>query len=229
MEFMKPMPKCNICGNKEFKPAPFNRLSVNGMPPVCTTCGGLERHRVFREIFNKIRRIGFNNLNCLQFSNDPSIATGWFANHEASIYGASNSLDLQKIDRKDNTYDVVVCNHVLEHVLKYRDAIQELARITKESGFVFLSFPAPVRRTQTEDWGYPKEDLHGHYRSFGRDDIEDEFRQLVPELHVLAISGIDPVTTMNDMAYVLTGSDALFSHIFESGLSARITNIRRVT
>lgn len=220
------MPVCSICGNDSFQPAPFNRLSRNGMPPVCTKCRSLERHRIFREIFNRIRTPDFRNQLCLQFSNDPSTAGGWFRDRETSMYGGDNSLDLQAVDRPDAAYDVVVCNHVLEHVPDYRAGIRELVRITKPTGFVFLSFPNPYIRAVTEDWGYPRPDQHMHYRLFGRD-VEAVFGEEIPHANVIAVEAMDPVTEQRDMAYILTGSDEILARVRQRVPKARTVQERR--
>lgn len=219
------MAVCNICNNDQFKPGPNGRLSATGHPPVCTKCGSLERHRIHRLIFNRIRDGSFRMRSCLQFSADPAIARGWFERHELSAYGGPNTLDIQKIDRADASYDVVVCNHVVEHVADYRSAIQELVRISKADGFLFLSFPNPHGRAATEDWGYAKPEQHGHYRVFGRD-IERTFSEIVPRVHVIAVEDTDPVTAVADTAFVLTGSDYWLARIFERGCRARICQMR---
>jgi SAM-dependent methyltransferase len=206
---------CNICGNTTFEAAPFNRLSTTGKPPVCEKCRSLERHRIFRVIFNNIRTPEFRKYGCLQFSSDPSIALGWFAEAKRSMYGGENHLDIQNIAYPDGSFDVVVCNHILEHVPEYKMAICEVARITRPSGFAFLSFPNPHVRKVTEDWGYPRSEQHGHYRLFGRD-IEEVFRILLPEYHVLALEALDPVTATSDMAYIITRSLTWRDHISRS-------------
>lgn len=220
------MASCNICGNAEFKPAPFGRFSSSGQPPVCTKCGSLERHRICRSIIGTIRDPSFKSKVCLQFSVDPSVASGWFERHELSRYGGPDSIDVQHIDRPDESIDVVVCNHVLEHVKDDRLAIQNLVRINKPDGFVFLSFPNPYRRAVTEDWGYPKREQHNHYRVFGRD-IERIFEGIIPHVHVIWVEGTDPATQEIDGAYILTSSDKWLARIFERGVKGRICQIRR--
>ena len=41
----------------------------------------------------------------------------------------------------DNTYDVLVCNHVLEHVEDFRAALKEVKRILRKDGKLICSFP----------------------------------------------------------------------------------------
>jgi len=179
---------------------------------VCRKCRSLERHRIFRTIFNTIRTPEFLKYNCLQFSSDPSIALGWFAQATRSMFGGANHLDIQDIAYPAESFDVVVCNHILEHVPEYRSAILEVARITKATGFLFLSFPNPYQRKVTEDWGYPRPEQHNHYRLFGRD-VEGVFQTLLPDHHVLALEAEDPVTGTKDIAYILTRSARWRNHI----------------
>lgn len=214
---------CNICGGQEFKDAPLGRRSSTGFPPVCIKCGSLERHRIFREIFLKIRTPDYREKNCLQFSNDPTTAAGWFKTRDTSIYGVRNSLDVQDIDLPSSTYDIVICNHVIEHVADYKSAIKELCRIKKYDGFLFLSFPNPHGRDVTIDWGYPNPDQHGHFRVFGRD-VECEFRYIVPDEYTLKIQERDPVTGVEDVAYIMSRSFRLVEHILKTSGSAEILN-----
>src|SRR5690606_3399425 len=101
--------------------------------------------------------------------------------------------DIQKIDRSDETYDMVICSHVLEHVRDDRAALKELLRIVKDDGFVYLAFPDPFREDVTRDWGFPKPEKHGHWRVYGADVVK-RFEDYIPSQPVLAYRGQDPVT-----------------------------------
>lgn len=54
---------------------------------------------------------------------------------------ADLKLDIQDTKLKDASYDVIICNHVLEHVENYGKALEELHRIISPDGFVIISFP----------------------------------------------------------------------------------------
>jgi SAM-dependent methyltransferase len=90
---------------------------------------------------------------------------------------ADMHFDLHDIPLEDNQFEVVFCNHVMEHV---KDAIQcmsELYRVMKPGGWGIMQVPQDVSRAETyEDWSItsPEErEKHfwqkDHVRLFGRD------------------------------------------------------------
>ena len=195
--------ECVICGGTTFGFGPSGRLAVTGAMPRCETCQSLERHRAIRGFFQNIYDPGlFREIKVLQFSKDAAVKPEWFKEYESSIYNGHNSLDLQKIDRASEVYDLVICNHVLEHVPNDGAALQELARVTKSDGIVFLTIPDPARRTRTVDWGFPDVNRHGHFREYGSD-ITVRFDRYIPSVLVLKISLEDAVTKTADVAYIL--------------------------
>ncbi|WP_119304291.1 class I SAM-dependent methyltransferase [Dongia deserti] len=214
-------PRCNICGGREFTPGPKGRLSARGKPPRCARCHSLERHRAFRSILVDLGPRRFRPLRCLQFSKDPTVDKRWFERFELTVFGKRNSLDLQQIDRPDGSYDAIICNHVLEHVADYRAALRELARVLSRRGFLFLSFPDPYRVEHTQDWGYPKPDLHNHYRHFGRD-VEEVFGHEMPDCFVVAVTSQDQITGIGDMAYVVTRNPQWFKRARNLKLETRV-------
>lgn len=193
---------CNICGHDIFAGGPNGRMSPSGLPPRCTKCQSLERHRIFRKIFLALKDTDFSAFKVLMFSSDPSVEPNWFSEFEYSKYEEKNSLDLQKIDRLSGSYDLVICNHVLEHVADDNAALNELGRIIKDNGFVFLSVPRPHHQLTTDDWGYPDKNQHYHYRNYGSD-IVKRFKSYIPHIWVLSIIEDDNVTGLEDIVYFL--------------------------
>ncbi|MBQ4296610.1 MAG: class I SAM-dependent methyltransferase, partial [Prevotella sp.] len=85
-------------------------------------------------------------------------------------------LDVTAIDQPSNTYDVVICNHVLEHVSDANKAFKEIQRVLKPGGWAILLVPINPDVDTFEDPTVtdPKERerLYGQYdhvRQFGRD------------------------------------------------------------
>lgn len=207
-----PKPRCTICGGTRFVRGPNRRLSESGQKPCCKACRSLERHRAFRKILLRLDPAQFAAWRCLQFSKDPTADPAWFKSHEISIFGKKNSLDLQRIARADASYDVIICNHVLEHVPDYRAALKELRRVLDPRGFLLLSFPDPHRVARTKDWGYADASQHGHYRIFGRD-VEAELEVAMTDCRIARVVERDDVTGLADMAYVISANPALHARL----------------
>jgi SAM-dependent methyltransferase len=70
-----------------------------------------------------------------------------------SYYANPIKIDLTQIEFPDNCFDIIVCNHVLEHVPDDRKAMTELFRVLKPGGFAILQVPISLKLEKTfEDW-----------------------------------------------------------------------------
>ena len=87
-------------------------------------------------------------------------------------------MDLHSIPLEDNTYDVIFCNHVLEHVKDDHQCMTELYRVLKPGGFAILQIPQDLsRETTLEDDPnitdpFERERIYwqkDHLRLYGRD------------------------------------------------------------
>ncbi len=203
---------CTICGSTSFKSAWNGRLN-NGVPPRCAQCLSCERHRVFRRAFDDMPPAWFSDKNLLQFFNDPSVPAERFGKTETSIFNGTNHLDLQAIDRPDAFYDWVVCNYVLELVADDQKAMRELLRIIRPGGVLLFSYPSPIYREKTNDWGYPDENRAHHYRTYGRDAIATRFADAFAGWYVLSYQNDDPVTNTPDICYFATRDPLKFAEL----------------
>lgn len=208
------MPICNICGGNEFVSGPGGRLSDTGKLPKCKSCSSLERHRCLRSIYLQIKEyVSFENMSALQISKDKAIDPKWFYSHELSIYGGDNSIDIQNIGRQDKRYDIVICNHVLEHIENDYLALKELMRVTSDTGFFQLAVPDPYRLKKTKDWGYPDKNKHGHYRMYGID-IDERFAKVFnSEVYKIKVLIKDSATDFQDLFFFFTRSHEVYSSI----------------
>ena len=50
-------------------------------------------------------------------------------------------MDLYHLDFPDNSFDIVICTEVLEHLSDYSTAIKELKRVLKHGGSLIITFP----------------------------------------------------------------------------------------
>ena len=51
------------------------------------------------------------------------------------------NLDKEKMPIKDKTYDIVLCNETLEHVMHPNKVLKEIKRIAKDNAIILLSMP----------------------------------------------------------------------------------------
>jgi SAM-dependent methyltransferase len=86
-------------------------------------------------------------------------------------------MDITNIQFEDNRFDVVLCSHVLEHIVDDQKAMRELFRVLKPGGWVLIQSPIDLTRDKTfEDFTIVSPDgrekafgLSGHVRVYGRD------------------------------------------------------------
>jgi len=85
-------------------------------------------------------------------------------------------VDIQKIAYSDNEFDVIICNHVLEHIKDHHQAMRELYRVLKPGGWAILQVPISkiLEKTFEVDTTSPedREKLFGqfdHVRIYGQD------------------------------------------------------------
>jgi len=85
--------------------------------------------------------------------------------------------DICDLPFKDNSFDVVFCNHVLEHITDDKKAMQELFRVMKKGGFGIFQIPQDIARETTfEDNSITDKKerakifgQYDHVRIYGRD------------------------------------------------------------
>ncbi|UUC45810.1 class I SAM-dependent methyltransferase [Flavobacterium cerinum] len=124
--------------------------------------------------------------------------------------------DICNLPFADNSYDLILCNHVLEHIPDDTKAMQELYRVLKPGGMGIFQIPQDLNRATTfEDDSItdPKERAaifgqYDHVRVYGRDYFdklrsigftvteEDYTQKITPELverYCLAKGEIIPI------------------------------------
>ncbi len=85
--------------------------------------------------------------------------------------------DICNLPFEDNSYDVIFCNHVLEHIPNDTKAMQELYRVMKPGGWGIFQIPQDLNRENTftdNSITDPKERAkifgqYDHVRVYGRD------------------------------------------------------------
>lgn len=85
--------------------------------------------------------------------------------------------DICNLPFEDNSFDIIFCNHVLEHIPDDEKAMQELYRIMKPGGYGIFQIPQDLSREHTfEDNSITDRDerarifgQYDHVRIYGRD------------------------------------------------------------
>ena len=70
----------------------------------------------------------------------------------------------------DSSFDLVLSNHVLEHVPDDQQAVSELARVLIPGGTAIITIPGDWRRKQTRTFTHLN--YNGHYRDYGLDILD---------------------------------------------------------
>ena len=85
--------------------------------------------------------------------------------------------DICNLPFQDNSFDVVFCNHVLEHIPNDTKAMQELFRVLKKGGFGIFQIPQDISREKTFEDASITDKIertkifgqYDHVRVYGRD------------------------------------------------------------
>jgi SAM-dependent methyltransferase len=171
--------ECPICRGS------FRRfLNAPGRPDVvCPRCYSGERHRLLwihlrdqTEFFRAPQRVlHFAAENCFESRMRRLRNLDYLtADLEAP---ADARVDLTDVSFPDESFDVVLCLHVLEHIEDDRVAMRELRRILRPGGFAVVDVPlGESDETFEPDTRDPRERFrllgqHDHVRFYGREDL----------------------------------------------------------
>ena len=80
--------------------------------------------------------------------------------------------DICAMDVEDDTFDLIICHRVIEHVADEASALCEMHRVLKPGGLLNISAPEALYLDKTADWVVPDPDIHGHIRTYGMDFAE---------------------------------------------------------
>ena len=147
---------------------------------LCPKCGSMERHRLLRLTLDIIlAEVPAQSASILHFAPDPMFQA-WLpsvckkyvkADRAAGTYAHDYDLDIKcdicKIPLPDESFDIVLATHVLEHVEKDNAAIAEIFRVLKPNGIALL--PVPIIAARTTEYGEPHAREENHVRAPGLD------------------------------------------------------------
>ena len=164
--------------DKHFNPSMFRKSRQD---VICDFCRSAPRHRIIAEWAEQNIEI-LKRSRILYFAPELSMML-WFRRHNINVKTADLfdrraelKLDLTALDIPDSSVDIVFCNHVLEHVNDYLQALSELHRVIRKDGMLVISFPIdsgsdhmrqePTASAEDRIRLYGQ---HDHLRIFGKD------------------------------------------------------------
>lgn len=174
---------CPVCKKNSRKFLDFGHPTRSGAR--CVHCNSLERHRLAWLFFeNQTDLFDGHQKNMLHVAPEEAflrpfskkLGKGYIT---ADLYNpvAMVKMDITDIQHPDESFDVIYCSHVLEHVPDDRKAIREFYRVLKSEGWAVLLVPILNGPTH-EDLSItdPQERLRvygqeDHVRKYGTDGI----------------------------------------------------------
>ena len=175
---------CPVCGKHFRKFLPYGR--INARPnALCPNCLSLERHRLIWLYLQQNTEFFKRPMNVLHIAPEPCFIQRFEKQHRIGYITADIEsplakvkMDIHRIPFEDNYFDIVLCNHVLEHVNDDIRAMREICRVLKPGGFSIMQVPffSPVPDITYEDPDITnprqRERIFGqndHVRKYGRD------------------------------------------------------------
>ncbi len=153
----------------------------------CPVCASLRRHRVawlflqqntnlFKPTPKKMLHVAPELCFKLKFQQIPFLD---YVAADLRDRDITVKMDITSIPHADNTFDIIFCSHVLEHVPNDRRAMREMVRVLKPGGWAVVMVPVRMNQLTDEDLAVtdPLErerrfGQHNHVRYYGRDITE---------------------------------------------------------
>lgn len=167
---------CPVCEKKFRKFLPYGRIKVRENA-LCPNCLALERHRLLW-LYLKEQTDFFTRTQDVLHIAPESCFMPRFEKLHGNRYitadlespWAKVKMDIHYMPFAENQFDVVLCNHVLEHVDDDIQALNEIRRVLKPGGFAILQIPFfhPVPEVTFE--GPTLTDPHEREKVFGQRD-----------------------------------------------------------
>lgn len=122
----------------------------------CPVCKSTDRERLLYLYLSNKTNFFAEQIKLLHVAPEPALSAviGKHSNIDyltADLNSASAmvKMDITEIDYPDQSFDVIICNHVLEHIIDDSRAMSELRRVLKSGGWGILQVPISLSLAQT--------------------------------------------------------------------------------
>jgi SAM-dependent methyltransferase len=168
----------------------------------CPGCGSHERQRMLHLYIHRhdpglpdtegrllhfaaeedVRKIFAHNKRLRYFSTEYDLEVARWR----CLQGTGFLADIQNLGVAPESFDIVFCLHVLEHVRRDREAIREIRRVLKPGGVAYIMVPFDMTLGATVEWEIPDPDIHYHIWAYATSDFKDrldvfDFQEIKPE------------------------------------------------
>ena len=162
--FVKPILKILMYGSKytdpidgntfrAFLPYGYNKIRNNVLSP---STYSLERHRLLWLYLKNETSFFKDKLKVLHFAPESALMNQFkklknlsYDTIDLNSPIADIKADICDLPFLDNSYDFILCNHVLEHIVDDNKAIRELYRVLKKNGIGIFQVPIDYNRDTT--------------------------------------------------------------------------------
>lgn len=212
---------CNYCQNEfdSFTPYRISGKTPNVFSEIigsnieqfgCPVCGAHDRERHLKLYFEELKLFEkISNSRILHFAPEHHFSY-YIASFQPELHIKADlfpssptvlSLNIEAIPYDDNSFDIVIANHILEHVSNIDAALSEINRVLKPDGIAILQTPfSNKQETTLEDPAINTDELRlqyygqeDHVRLFGKNIFEyfSQFLENGTHLHVSLFKNID--------------------------------------
>ena len=145
--------ECPCCGGtfRAFMPG------RDGNNPICPRCGAHARHRALWLYLHERTNLFSEELSLLHFAPEyalrrlSTLPNVRYLSADLDAPDVMEHFDIAAIPHPDDTFDAILCIHVLEHVPDDRAAMRELARVLKPGGWAIVMVPIALDRPETHE------------------------------------------------------------------------------
>ena len=153
----------------------------------CPVCKSTDRERLLYLYLSKRTDVFKDRVKLLHVAPEPGLSACFknslnidYLTADISSSEVMVKMDITDIGYPDGSFDIIICNHVLEHIIDDIKAMRELCRVLKPGGWGILQVPISLVLEQTfEDFSVTepaaREEVFGqsdHVRIYAMDYVE---------------------------------------------------------
>lgn len=180
---------CPCCGYTGPAFVHMNNPARTAWNSACPQCDSRSRHRGLSILIPRILARREPRTRVLHMA--PEAVLGRVIEPRAAVYHTADlamegvtylNEDLTRTRLPEASYDVFLCNHVLEHIRDDAAAVRTMARTLVEDGLAIVTIPGVFTRRETVH--FADDSLGGHWRDYGLE-VMDLFSKFFESVEML--------------------------------------------